>query len=233
MATTLEWHDIALRLALTVVAGSLLGLNRAERDKPAGMRTTLLVCLAAAVAMIQANLLLATTGKGPEAFATIDVLRLPLGVLTGMGFIGAGVIIRKGELIQGVTTAATLWLATVVGLCLGGGQLGVGLAAVGLGLFALTALAWVERRLPRDRQGTLLVSVGEDGPSDDAVRAELTSAGYQLVGWWETVDARSRERRRTLRCEVRWRGHLSEAESPPFLGRLAKRPGVRALRWRA
>ena len=71
MNLTLEWTDIALRLVLTVVAGTLLGLNRTEHGKPAGLRTTLLVSLAATVTMIQANFLLATTGKASDPSSTL------------------------------------------------------------------------------------------------------------------------------------------------------------------
>src|ERR1700677_2988841 len=66
MPVELGWHDILLRLALTVAAGFLLGIDRSERGRAAGLRTGLLVCLAASVAMIQANLLLATAGKSPD-----------------------------------------------------------------------------------------------------------------------------------------------------------------------
>ena len=123
MPLTLQWDDIALRLVLTVIAGVLVGIDRSERGQAAGLRTTILVCLAASVAMIQMNLLMPTAGKTPESFATLDLMRLPLGILTGMGFIGGGAILRRGNMVQGVTTAATLWLVTVIGLCLGGGQL--------------------------------------------------------------------------------------------------------------
>src|SRR5437763_591188 len=102
------WHDIALRLALTVAAGVLLGINRTERGKAAGLRTMLLVCLAGSVTMILTNLLLDTNGKGPTSFAIMDPMRLPLGLLTGMGFIGGGAILRHGRSIEGITTAATL-----------------------------------------------------------------------------------------------------------------------------
>ena len=101
MPLTLRWEDIALRLVLTVIAGSLIGINRSEGGHSAGLRTTLLVCLAASVAMIQTNLLLPMTGKTPESFAVLDLMRLPLGILTGMGFIGGGAILRKGEMVQG------------------------------------------------------------------------------------------------------------------------------------
>ena len=130
MPLTLQWDDIALRLVLTVIAGTLVGINRSEHGQAAGLRTTILVCLAASVAMIQMNLLMPTAGKTPESFATLDLMRLPLGILTGMGFIGGGAILRRGNMVQGVTTAATLWLVTVIGLCLGGGQLALGMTTL-------------------------------------------------------------------------------------------------------
>jgi putative Mg2+ transporter-C (MgtC) family protein len=123
MPLTLTWHDIAIRLALSVVAGTLIGLDRGEHGRPAGLRTTLLVCLAAAVAMIQTNLLLATKGRPTDSFIMLDLMRLPLGILTGMGFIGGGAILRRDGFVLGVTTAATLWFVTVIGLCFGGGSL--------------------------------------------------------------------------------------------------------------
>ncbi len=100
----------------------MLGLNRTERGMTAGLRTTILVSLAAAVSMIQVNLLLVTLGKTSDSFSVLDLMRLPLGVLTGMGFIGGGAILKRGNRVSGVTTAATLWVATVLGLCFGGGQ---------------------------------------------------------------------------------------------------------------
>ena len=125
MSELIGWQEIAWRLALAVIGGTLLGINRSERGMNAGLRTTLLVTVAAAVSMIQVNLLLGTSGKTPESFVMMDLMRLPLGILTGMGFIGAGAILRNGDRVKGVTTAATLWLATVLGLCFGGGQHGL------------------------------------------------------------------------------------------------------------
>ena len=130
MPLTLQWGDIALRLVLTIIAGTLVGIDRSERGQAAGLRTTILVCLAAAVAMIQMNLLLPMAGKAPDSFANLDLMRLPLGILTGVGFIGGGAILRRGNMVQGVTTAATLWIVTVIGLCLGGGQLALGMTTL-------------------------------------------------------------------------------------------------------
>ena len=77
MPIQLGWDEIVLRLALTVVAGIVLGFDRSERGKAAGMRTTLLVCLAASVAMIQVNLLLPLAGRAPDSFVMNDLMRFP------------------------------------------------------------------------------------------------------------------------------------------------------------
>ena len=101
------WTDIAIRLALTVLASAIIGFDRGARGHAAGLRTTILAGLAASLSMIQANLLLSLDGKGSGSFAVMDLMRLPLGILTGVGFIGGGTILKKGDLVTGVTTAAT------------------------------------------------------------------------------------------------------------------------------
>src|SRR5436305_2364226 len=104
MAASLQWSDLALRLALAVAAGALIGINRGEHGRPAGLRTTLLVCLAAAISMIQVNLLLGLQGRPSNSFVMLDLMRLPLGILSGMGFIGGGAILKRDNMVQGVTT---------------------------------------------------------------------------------------------------------------------------------
>jgi putative Mg2+ transporter-C (MgtC) family protein len=153
-----SWTDIAIRLALTMLAGAIIGFNRGARGHAAGFRTTILVGLAASVAMIQANVLLPLSGKTSESFAVMDLMRLPLGILTGVGFIGGGTILKKGDLVTGVTTAATLWLMTVIGLCLGGGQLILGTSATVLAVVTLWALKWVDVVIPREHRARLVVT---------------------------------------------------------------------------
>ena len=125
---------------------------------PPASRTTILVGLAASVAMIQTNILLPISGKTSESFAVMDLMRLPLGILTGVGFIGGGTILKKGDLVTGVTTAATLWLMTVIGLCLGGGQLLLGSTTTLLGFLTLWALKWVDVVIPREHRASLVVT---------------------------------------------------------------------------
>jgi putative Mg2+ transporter-C (MgtC) family protein len=153
-----SWQEIAVRLALTLIAGAIIGFNRGARGHAAGFRTTILVGLAASVAMIQTNILLPLAGKTPESFAVMDLMRLPLGILTGVGFIGGGAIFKKGDLVTGVTTAATLWVMTVIGLCLGGGQLGLGIAATVLTVITLWILKWVDLTIPREHRAVMIVT---------------------------------------------------------------------------
>jgi putative Mg2+ transporter-C (MgtC) family protein len=129
MPLTLHWNDVVVRLLVTLIVGILISYNRSEYGKVAGLRTTVLVCLAASVAMIQVNILLPLAGRSSNSFVMNDLMRLPLGILTGVGFIGGGTILRRGDITVGVTTAATLWVVTVIGLCIGGGQIFLGLAA--------------------------------------------------------------------------------------------------------
>ena len=230
MTTTLSWQEIALRLALAVLAGALFGIDRSARGRAAGLRTTLLVCLAAAVAMIQANLLLRTSGKPSDSFVVADIMRLPLGILSGMGFIGAGVIVRRGDIVLGVTTAATLWFVTVVGLCFGGGQIAVGLAASAIGLIVLWCLKWAENRLARDRHATLIVKARIDGPTEGEIRGCLTGGGFWIAS--SAIAYTPSVQTRELKCEVGWRGGPGESRPPAFLAVLSQHPGILELQWR-
>lgn len=229
MSTEITWLEVAIRLALTVVAGGCVGLNRGEHGHPAGLRTTILVCVAAAVSMIQANLLLATSGRASDSFIMLDLMRLPLGVLSGMGFIGGGAILRRGNIVTGVTTAATLWYVTIMGLCFGGGQLMLGIAMLALAMLVLWALKWFEEHMKQDCHAVLRVLIGTDGPSEDDLRHLLRESGIQVLSCGVRYHARLMHR--SLRCEVKWRRSGSDTQTPPVVERLAQHEGVLRLEW--
>lgn len=229
MTTSLEWQEILLRLGLAFGAGLLLGWNRNETGHVAGLRTLLLVCLAAAVSMIQVNLLLGIAGKRPDSFAVLDLMRLPLGILSGMGFIGAGAILRRGNLVIGVTTAATLWFATVIGLCFGGGQLGLGGIALALSLVVLWGLKVIEEEFPQRRTGRLFVATASPSFEEAAIRTELTGRGVRLLAC--SVSVERTEKRQEYDCLVRWRGRPSDSTIPEFVHRLRENPLVEKIRW--
>jgi putative Mg2+ transporter-C (MgtC) family protein len=230
MSAPLLWPDLWLRLALTVVAGVLLGYNRSEHGKAAGMRTMLLVCLAASVAMIQVNVLLAMAGRPKDSFVMNDLMRLPLGILTGVGFIGAGAILRRGNLVVGVTTAATIWLGTVIGLCLGGGQIVLGSVTTLLGLFALWVLKWIEASLKQERHAALTIELDASGPSEAEIRCLLGEARVSIIKCDVSVDTLSNHRK--LDFEIREFGRATDIRPPSLVDQLASEGGVVKLRWR-
>lgn len=231
MSIELHWPAIALRLILTICAGALLGSDRSRNGHPAGLRTVLLVTMAASVAMILANLLIPTNGKPSNSYVVMDLMRLPLGILTGVGFIGAGAIVRKDEMVLGVTTAATLWFATVVGLCLGSGQLIIGCVAAFAGYLILTSVHSLERRLEQFQPATLVLVTGGRAISPLDLRARLEAARFRVKSI--SLEYLPDGQRQEIRCEVRWPSMRAAADLPAILQELERTPGLIHLTWQA
>jgi len=164
----------------------------------------MLVGLAASVAMIQTNILLPIDGKTPSSFAVMDLMRLPLGILTGVGFIGGGAILRYGANIRGVTTAATLWVVTVIGLCMGGGQLILGCAATVLVMTTLWLLKAVDLRLSRVHRARVTVETVLGGTTAGDVPPVLDQYDHRFIRRRELKSGA-----RLLTFEVRWSGPSS------------------------
>jgi putative Mg2+ transporter-C (MgtC) family protein len=208
------WQDIFIRLILTMIAGAMIGFNRGARGHAAGLRTTILVALAASVAMIQTNILLSLGGKASDSFAVMDLMRLPLGILTGVGFIGGGAILKRGNAITGVTTAGTLWIVTVIGLCFGGGQLLLGAVATALGLLTLSGMEWIDARIRRERRAMLLIAVSPESPLPD-LDGLMRPSGFRAHFRRQSCGEHSDEIE--LGFEIRWKQAEILDPSPDFL----------------
>ncbi len=229
MPIALTWSEISVRLFCAFTAGVLIGLNRSEHGRAAGLRTSILVTLAACVAMLQVNLLLPLAGRPSDSFVMNDLMRLPLGILSGMGFIGAGAIVRRENFVVGVTTAATLWFLTVVGLCFGGGQVGLGLVGTALGIFVLAGLKLIEDRMKQDHQGKLQIVTSLSGPQENEIRAVLENHGFRIssCAFAAGYGAENRE----LNCDLRWRAQTHDTKVPEAIRLLNSREGVIRIAW--
>jgi putative Mg2+ transporter-C (MgtC) family protein len=225
----LDWPHLLLRLAAALLAGLFLGVDRTARGRPAGMRTTMLVAVAGALAMVLAERLAAPNSFLQLNGAHFDPVRLAQGILTGMGFIGAGAIVRKENAVLGVTTAATLWFATVVGLCFGAAQWGPGAAALVIGLLILWPMHTLEERIQRQRAARFSITLSRDSTDEAELRARLSKEGYRTSSWSIAIDRDSGER--TLACQVEWNGRPREDTLPAFVAELAADPQVRSIRW--
>ncbi len=204
--------DFALRLFLTLLACILIGVNRETAGHGAGLRTIVLVGLAACIATSQANILLGVTGKTDGMFATMDIMRLPLGILTGIGFIGGGVILKRGNMVSGITTAATIWAVTVIGICFGAGQLLLGAAGASLIILTLLVLRWIDIRLPRSHRGELVVASEQFEPPFPDMGELLRGSGY--IAQFSAMSRSADNMRTLLTYELRWT--QSEITDPPL-----------------
>ena len=187
--------EILLRLGLSLVAGFFIGAERESHGRAAGLRTTLLVCLSACVAMIVSDAFYhdSFAKQGPSNWHP-DPARLAAGILAGMGFLGAGVIVhQRDHIVQGVTTAATLWFAAIIGLALGAGSIGVGTVSTVLALIILGLIPRFENRMENDWYSDLGVSFSStDAPVEEATRI-IESLQMQVKG-------------------IDWKEHLGDSE---------------------
>ena len=135
----MTWQQIVFRLFLALLIGGLIGVERGRHRQPAGMRTHILVCLGAT--------LTAMTGLYiNDVMQNGDVMRLAAQVISGIGFIGAGMIVLKGSTVKGLTTAAGVWATATIGIALGYGfYIGAGICAVFF-LISTTLFALFEKR---------------------------------------------------------------------------------------
>jgi putative Mg2+ transporter-C (MgtC) family protein len=227
----LSWEQIALRLVLASIASFIIGLNRDEHGHPAGVRTTMLVCLAATLSMLQVNLLLPIAGKASSSFVVMDLMRLPLGILSGIGFIGAGVIIKRDANISGVTTAATIWVVTVLGLLFGGGNLYLGSVGSLLAFLILWALKFLERFFSREFRASLHLAIAADSLTEAALQQRLQSSEWQITHWTAVYDPAAVLS--SVDCELKCSAKAARTpQTPRFIEQLRSLPGINGLVWK-
>lgn len=170
----LQDHTITLPLGLSVLAGLLIGIEREFRGKPAGVRTHALVCLASALmTLLGLRMDEWLTALPPDAQIVTDMARMPHAILTGIGFLGAGVIFREGPAVQGLTTAASVWLTAALGIVFGAGLLELGVIGTVVALLVLVLFRLLQRVLPARPVIRLDVVVPQASALDAAVLSKV------------------------------------------------------------
>ena len=148
VAVPITEFDIVIRLVLAFAAGVVIGLERSSRRQVAGLRTHTLIALGAACLMLLSIWL-------PQQLGAGDPGRIAAQVVAGMGFLGAGAIIKLGNSIRGLTTAASLWLTAAIGLVIGAGMFVAALTVIVLALITLILMHFFERKIfPEDNWKT-------------------------------------------------------------------------------
>lgn len=167
----MELAEEVLKLLLAMLVGGLIGAEREFRDKSAGFRTILLITVGSTLFTIF------SLGIGNE----INPTRIAANIVTGIGFLGAGTILREGHRVTGLTTAATIWLAAALGMGIGAGRYALVFIATGLTLLVLGVFPSFERWLGRTRETvTYEVSLPIGSPKRRTLRETLHSHGLQV-----------------------------------------------------
>jgi putative Mg2+ transporter-C (MgtC) family protein len=167
----LGWDGVSWRLLVAAGLAGLIGLERELDEKAAGLRTHMLVSLGSALFTLISAYGFSEFLNGNAAIRA-DPGRIAAQVVTGIGFIGAGVIFRQGFNVRGLTTAASLWFAAAAGMASGAGYWRGAVLATAIALFSLRPLEWLkERMLPRRRHNRLVVELEEHGSAGEVIDA--------------------------------------------------------------
>jgi putative Mg2+ transporter-C (MgtC) family protein len=198
-----EYFEISFRLIAALAAGGLIGLERSYRGRAAGFRTHALVCVASSL------LLLVTVYESHwfhvegGARATIDPTRMAQGIMTGIGFLGAGVIVKEGLSVRGLTTAASIWMTAAIGILTGiGFYFAAGLGTV-LTLGTLSLFRWIEGRIPTEHYANFMLRFAREAAMpEDQLRRLVAEHGFSIynLSYRVTADGAQFEYRMVLRA---------------------------------
>ncbi|BDG04132.1 MgtC/SapB family protein [Anaeromyxobacter oryzae] len=193
--------EILAHLGAALLAGAAIGIERSWHGRPAGFRTHALVCVASSLLML---LTLYQRRWFPSVgdSVRIDPTRMAQGIMTGIGFLGAGVIFKEGLTVRGLTTAASIWITSAIGVLMGSGLYFPAFSATVITLGVLSAFRAIENRLPAAQfaHHRLRFDRGEVLP-EETVRALLARHDFKVSGVsYRLVDeGRTFEYRMTIR----------------------------------
>jgi len=164
-----------LRLVFAVIVGGGIGLDRAFRGRAAGFRTHILVCLASCLLMVMSDFQWANIPNQLETMIRVDPARMAQGVMTGIGFLGAGAMMQDKNTVRGLTTAASIWITAAIGLVIGGGFYITAIFAALLTLITLAIFNLIVETLPLRHYALLVLRFSRrDYWSELQVREVLT-----------------------------------------------------------
>lgn len=197
------YMDMLIKLTLAVILGGMVGYEREHRSSPAGLRTHILVCIGATLVQITAF----DFYYSHRSQLNIDPLRMGAQVVSGIGFLGAGTIIKEGANIRGLTTAASLWAVGCLGITIGTGLYIEAVAATIFIYASLEGLRRIERRIAREKR-KLWISIMVEGSGGRLldVANMLDFMGIDA----ENVESEKLDERVNIKFELKVPGHITD-----------------------
>src|SRR3954467_8907137 len=216
-AISLSWPHIILRLGVAAVLGGAIGAERELRERAAGLRTHAVVCVGSALFTL-------VSAYGFAEFRVVDPTRIAAQIVSGIGFLGAGAIIRQGLSVRGLTTAATLWLVAAIGMASGAGYYDAAIIAtlgaiITLGPLRIGAYRLTRRFRPEVER--LLVEIPAGGSPAPLIEVVERFAGVL------SLDVAQEGDRRSVAMDVQ----LREGTAPSIVAAVADIDGVLEVRW--
>jgi putative Mg2+ transporter-C (MgtC) family protein len=222
---TLTWPHVLLRLAVAGLLGGAIGMERELRERQAGLRTHLVVCVGSALFTIVSAYGFREFLVNGGSLVRTDPTRIAAQIVSGIGFLGAGAIIRQGLSVRGLTTAASLWLVAAIGMASGAGYYSAALITTGLALLTLGPLRIVAFRVVRRYRpevDRLLVEIPAGGSPGTVVDA-IEQRGGRVVG----LEIEQDGDRRNMAADIELRG----IEAPKIVAAVGEVEGVLEVRW--
>ena len=167
--------ELLLRIAAGAALGSVIGYERDLHRRPVGLRTHLIVAMTAATFMVISSHFVYWQHYGKDDLIALDPSRIAASVVSAVGFLAGGAILRTGITVQGMTTAAGLWLVTAIGMCAGAGMYAISIVVTGLGVAALTVVRRFEDKNDHLLRRRVTVVVGGEPEVLEKVIAALSS----------------------------------------------------------
>ncbi|MFQ5639930.1 MAG: MgtC/SapB family protein [bacterium] len=222
-----EYSEVLIRLLIASLFGGIVGLERDIHGRDAGLRTHLLVSLGAAVFMVLSEVI-ATLPAGSAQIA--DPSRIAAQIVTGIGFLGAGVIIKAGVNVRGLTTAASLWTVAAIGMAAGGGHYGISLVATLIALSGLVLLKHFERIYAKDFYRNLRISTPMDVKTEDIIavvrRKDLSVLSCTIEKDYETATMVT-----MLSFRIRHKGNIDTVADGIIASLETSSLGLKKVKW--
>ncbi len=172
-------QETILRLLIGAIIGGAIGFEREVHGRAAGFRTQLIVCLAAVLIMVISENYYHYM-QNTTAILQIDPARIAAGALIGIGFLGAGVIVKSGATVRGLTTAASIWIVSAIGLAIGAGLYFEGIITAVITIIALVVLRKVEKKIKTMLFKTITVSTRIDKGVEETITSTLIDYGIKI-----------------------------------------------------
>jgi putative Mg2+ transporter-C (MgtC) family protein len=208
-----EYIELVLRLLTAVVAGAVIGYERSFHARPAGFRTHALVCTASSILMI-VTVYEDHWVRTATELIRLDPTRMAQGIMTGIGFLGAGVIIKEGLSVRGLTTAASIWITAAIGILAGIGFYFALTVSVILTLGILSFFRWIEARMPAQAYYHFNVRFARGASmTEEVLRKLIDHHGFEIANFSYRLTGEGRLRSYSM---------VLRTSDPSSVSRLAK-----------